>query len=59
MADWKTVYKFPQAQKLMIEIHQSNLYYRSRGSAGRISYKQIKKGLLPKEIRLQQQPLPF
>ena len=59
LADWKTVYQFPQAEKLMTEIHQGNLYYRSRGSAGRISYRQIRQGLEKKEIRLQEEPLPF
>ena len=59
LADWKTVYQFPQAEKLMTEIHQGNLYYRCRGSAGRISYRQIRQGLEKKEIRLQEEPLPF
>ena len=59
LADWKTVYQFRQAEKLMTEIHQGNLYYRSRGSAGRISYRQIRQGLEKKEIRLQEEPLPF
>ena len=59
MADWKTVYQFPQAEKLIMKIHQGNLYYQSRGSAGRISYKQIKEGLQQKEMCLQEAPLPF
>jgi hypothetical protein len=36
MAGWKTVYQFPQAEKMLIEFHQGNLYYRCRGNAGRI-----------------------
>ena len=51
--------EFPQAEKLIIEFHQGNLYYRCRGSAGRISYRQIRQGLEKKEIRLQEEPLPF
>lgn len=59
MADWKSVYQFPQGEKMLMEIHQSNLYYRNKGSAGRISYQQIKKGLKLKLIRLPEPPLPF
>ena len=58
LADWKTVYQFPQAEKLMTEIHQGNLYYRSRGSAVRISYRQIRQGLEKKEIQRYQKGLP-
>ena len=50
LADWKTVYQFPQKELMEKEIHQGNLYYRSRGSNRRISYKQIKKGLIKKQI---------
>ncbi len=59
MNDWKTVYRFPKPEKLTPEIHQGNLYYRSRGSATRISYKQIKAGLRFKQICIAEDPLPF
>jgi hypothetical protein len=45
LADWKQVYQFPQKELMIKEIHQGQLYYRLRGSACRISYKQLKKGL--------------
>jgi hypothetical protein len=45
MADWKTVYKFPQKELMVHELHQGNLYYRRKGSDKRISYKQLKKRL--------------
>lgn len=54
LADWKAVYQFPQKKLMKKEIHQGNLYYRSRGSNRRISYKQIKKGLIKKQIFMEE-----
>ena len=61
LADWKTVYRFPQKELMEKEIHQGNLYYRSRGSSRRISYNQIKKGLIKKQIFIKEELfiLPF
>ena len=59
MQDWRTVYQFPQQEKMLVEIHQSKLYYRNRGHSKRISYQQLKKGLIKKEIILNEEPLPF
>ena len=52
IADWKNVYQFPQQQLLQKEIHQGKLGYRLKGSSRRISYDQIKKGLVKREIIL-------
>lgn len=54
LADWKTVYQFPQKELMQKEIHQGNLYYRSKGSNKRISYKQIKKGLIKKQLFIEE-----
>ena len=43
---------------LIPELYQGKLVYRARGSAKRISYASIKKGLLKKEVLIQFH-LPF
>ncbi len=58
MQDWRTVYQFPQKEKMLVEIHQNKLYYRNRGESKRISYQQLKKGLVKKQIIIQDN-LPF
>jgi len=55
LADWKNVYQFPQKQLMEKEIHQGNLYYRCKGSNKRVSYKQIKTGLIEKQIFLSEE----
>jgi hypothetical protein len=61
MADWKLVYQFPQKELMVKEIHQGCLYYRAKGSAIRVSYRQIKKGLQRKEVLIEEELnlLPF
>lgn len=61
MADWKTVYQFPQQELMIKEIHQGNLHYRRPGSNHRISYRQLKMGLQKKEIIIYEELnlLPF
>lgn len=58
MADWKNVYQFPQQQLMQTEIHQGNLYYRLKGSSKRISYNQIKAGLV-KNKHIIKEDMPF
>ena len=58
VADWKNVYQFPQQLLLQKEIHQGKLCYRSRGSSKRISYRQLKKGLIKKKMIIKE-VLPF
>lgn len=58
MLDWRTVYQFPQQEKMSVEIHQNKLYYRNRGQLKRISYSQLKKGLIKKQIIIKEH-LPF
>ena len=50
LADWRNVYQFPQEQLMNIEIPQGKLCYRLKGSSKRISYDQLKYGLVKKEI---------
>jgi len=46
-------------EKLFIEIYKGNIVFRKRGSTIRISYNNIKKGLIRKSILIKKQPLPF
>ena len=61
LADWKQVYKFPEQDLMNKEIHQDSLYYRQPGTALRISYKKLKKGLQKKKIIIYEELnlLPF
>lgn len=61
LADWKQVYQFPEKELMIKEIHQGQLYYRLRGSARRISYRQLRKGLQKKQIIIYEELnlLPF
>jgi hypothetical protein len=61
LVDWKTVYQFPQKELMFKEIHQGNLYYRIKGSSRRISYRQLKCGLLKRQIFIREELnlLPF
>jgi hypothetical protein len=57
-ANLKKLYQFPQLQKMYPEVHQGKLYYRLKGSSKRISYDQVKKGLVKKQIIIKEE-LPF
>ena len=61
IADWKQVYQFPKKELMIREIHQGQLCYRLRGSARRISYRQLKRGLQKKQIIIHEELklLPF
>ncbi|NOT50976.1 MAG: hypothetical protein HOP10_06840 [Chitinophagaceae bacterium] len=48
-----------QPVKINALIYQGQLYYRIPVSGKRISYKQLKKGLIKKQIIIQEEPLPF
>ncbi|MBI1781961.1 MAG: hypothetical protein HYR66_11420 [Sphingobacteriales bacterium] len=58
MKDWKIVYQFPNEQLMIPEVHQGQLYYRSRGSDKRISYKKIKRGLT-RQVKIIEEYVPF
>lgn len=58
-SNWKEVYQFPQQEIMIKEIHQDCLCYRIRGSARRISYRQLKKGLQKKQHLIRERLLPF
>jgi hypothetical protein len=58
LLDWRNVYQFPLKEKMSIEVHQGKLYYRCRGASKRVSYDQLKKGLIKKQIILYND-LPF
>lgn len=59
LADWQTVYQFPQKKMMVKEVYRGSLYYRLKGSSRRISYRQLKKGLLKKQIFIKEELLPF
>jgi len=54
---WLFEGEFPE--KLFTEVHKGKLVFRRRGSSVRISYQQIKKCLIKKEIIIKEPPLPF
>ena len=54
---WLFEGEFPE--KLFTEVHKGKLVFRRRGSAVRISYRQIKKCLIKKEIIIKEPLLPF
>lgn len=58
LKDFKNAWQFPQKIKMYTEVHQGRLYFRLRGASKRISYEQVKKGLIKKQIRIQEY-LPF
>lgn len=55
----QNVYQFPLQEKMLNEVYRGALYYRLRGSSHRISYQQLKKGLLKKHILIEEELLPF
>ncbi|MGQ0737977.1 MAG: hypothetical protein ACT4OJ_02850 [Bacteroidota bacterium] len=59
MADWQNAWQFPEKEKMQTEIYRGALYYRLRGSARRISYLQLKKGLQRKSMGVINELLPF
>ena len=49
MVDWRRVYLLhPHIVPLIPEVDKGRLVYRAKGSSKRISYEQIKKGLIKK-----------
>ncbi len=58
LIDWKNVYQLPQQQLMQVGIHQGILCYRLKGSTKRISYQQLKKGLIKKQVIIKND-LPF
>ncbi len=58
MLDWCNVYQFPQQENMYLELHQNKIYYRSKDNTKRISYQQLKNGLIKKQIVLQED-IPF
>jgi hypothetical protein len=56
---WLFNTEFPE--KLITEVHKGKLVFRKKGSANRISYRQLKNGLIKKTILIKQPPpsLPF
>jgi len=59
MFDFKKVYLLsPIAIKLIPEVYKAELVFRIKGSTKRISYSQIKKGLVSKNFYIEEN-LPF
>ena len=59
MADWQEVYLFPAKIKMIKEVYRGALYYRARGCNKRISYLQLKTGLVKKDMGVINELLPF
>ena len=61
LSNWREAWllsgKYPE--KLNTELYRNKLVYRKRGTNKRISYQQIKKGLIKKIMILSEEPLPF
>lgn len=57
--DWQTVYQLPQEEVMLKEVYRGALYYRLRGASTRISYLQLKRGLVRKLVLIKEKPLPF
>jgi hypothetical protein len=56
MVDWKQVYLLkPYVVMLNPEVDKGQLVYRAKGSTKRISYMQIKKGLVKKKQVIKEQ----
>ena len=54
LVDWRQVYViYPQLIQLNPEVDRGRLVYRAKGSKRRISYLQIKKGLIKKNYSIQ------
>lgn len=53
LADWRVVYSVSNnPTRLYPEVHRGKLVYRAQGSDKRISYDQIKRGLLKQEFNV-------
>lgn len=53
LVSWREVYVLEKVPiRLIPEVSKGNLVYRRRGSAKRISYRQIKKGLVKQNITI-------
>jgi hypothetical protein len=52
LEDFKNAWQFPQQIKMFTEVQQGRLYFRLMGSSKRISYEQVKKGLIKKQVRI-------
>ena len=61
LVNWRNAWLFSSEypEKLFTEVHKGKLVFRQRGSSVRISSRQIKKGLIKKEIIIKEEPLPF
>lgn len=56
MVNWKEVYLLKHhPQQLFVEVERGRLIYRARGSAKRISYKQVRKGLIRTDRFIEQE----
>ena len=61
LVSWREAWLFSgeYPEKLYTEVHKGKLVLRQRGSFSRISYLQLKKGLIKKIILIKEPPLPF
>jgi hypothetical protein len=63
LVSWREAWLFESdfPEKLFTEVHKGKLVFRKKGSTVRISYRQLKKGLIKKRILIKQPPpfIPF
>ena len=61
LVSWREAWLFEEEypEKLHTEVHKGKLVFRKRGSSVRISFQQVKKGLIRKQILIKEMPLPF
>lgn len=61
LVSWREAWLFETVypEKLNTEVYKGKLVFRKRGSSVRISYQQLKTGLIRKQIRIKEEPLPF
>lgn len=59
LSNWQRIYQMPEGILMYKEVFQGGLYYRCPGSSKRISYQQLKKGLIQKTTVIDEPLLPF
>jgi hypothetical protein len=55
LSSWREVYGLNPIQQLRPEVYRGKLVYRAKGSKQRISYEQVKKGLVKRSLRVIEQ----
>jgi hypothetical protein len=61
LVNWREAWLFETeySEKLYTEVYKGRLVFRQRCSSKRVSYCNLKKGLIRKQILIKEKPLPF